>query len=205
VRQEIISTNPCHGIERPTLRSRERVLSDTELPLLWAALDGMGTAEAQACQAILLTGQRPGEVIRMRAEHVKDGVWCMPGAPVPAVGWPGTKNSRSHNVPLPPLVLDAVNGSGYVFGNSAMRLSTTMRQACVSAGITDPVQARDLRRTFGTWVTRLGFGRAAMDRLLNHADHSISSVYDRHSYADEDRAVVQKISEHVMMLVDGAG
>src|SRR5262249_10569815 len=149
----------------------------------------MGSAEARVLQTILLTGQRPGEVAHMRAEHVKDGWWTLPGEPQGDY-WPGTKNSRSHSVWLPQVVRDAINSSGFVFGDPEMRLDITMRRACEAAGITDPVRPHDLRRTFGTLVTRLGFGRAAMDRLLNHADGSVGSIYDRHGYADEDRAIV---------------
>ena len=50
---------------------------------------------------ILLTGQRPGEVTHMRREHIEDGWWTLPGAPVPALGWPGTKNGETHRVWLP--------------------------------------------------------------------------------------------------------
>ena len=62
-----------------------------EVPQFWKAFDesvGRGTA----LKAILLTGQRPGEVAHMRREHIVDGWWQMPGEPVPAMHWPGTKN-----------------------------------------------------------------------------------------------------------------
>jgi hypothetical protein len=37
--------------------------------------------------------------------------------------------------------------------------------------------------------------------MQGHSDRSITAIYDRHSYADEDRAIWEKISEHVMTLV----
>ena len=54
---------------------------------------------------VLLTGQRPGEVAHMRTEHIVDGWWELPGAPVPALDWPGTKNGDSHRVWLPKAAL----------------------------------------------------------------------------------------------------
>ena len=42
---------------------------------------------------ILLTGQRPGEILNMRTEHIEGNWWTMPGDPVPALEWPGTKNA----------------------------------------------------------------------------------------------------------------
>ena len=39
------------------------------------------------------------------------------------------------------------------------------------------------------WITRLGFGRHAMDRVANHKTRSVTDVYDRHGYAEEDRRI----------------
>jgi hypothetical protein len=46
-------------------------------------------------------------------------------------------------------------------------------------------------------------GRLAAARILGHASEraSVTAIYDRHSYADENKAVWEKISEHVMALV----
>jgi hypothetical protein len=41
-----------------------------------------------------------------------------------------------------------------------------------------------------------------MNRLLNHADKTVGNIYDRFSYADEDRAIIQKVFQHVMALVE---
>src|SRR5262249_48529243 len=37
IKQEIVTTNPCRGIERNETKSRERVLTDAEIPLFWSA------------------------------------------------------------------------------------------------------------------------------------------------------------------------
>src|SRR5262245_13116403 len=107
VKQEVIAVNPCHGIDRNATASRERVLSDSELPRFWAAFDNAGSA-GTALKLILLTGQRPGEVGHMRAEHIVDGWWEMPGKPT--AGWPGTKNGQSHRVWLPQSAQALLNG-----------------------------------------------------------------------------------------------
>jgi integrase len=78
VKQEVIAVNPCHGVERHKTTSRERILSDSELPLFWQAFDRAGLA-GTALKLILLLGQRPGEVGHMRSEHIVDGWWEMPG------------------------------------------------------------------------------------------------------------------------------
>jgi integrase len=76
IREEVggVKVNPCHGIERNKTKNRERVLSDSEVPLFWKAFDEADDPiRGMALKAILLLGQRPGEVANMRTEHVVDG------------------------------------------------------------------------------------------------------------------------------------
>jgi hypothetical protein len=80
IRQEILTSNPCRTIERHATTSRERVLSDAEVPLFWQAFSKAGMA-GMVLNVLLLTGQRPGEVAHMRREHVVDGWWTLPGKP----------------------------------------------------------------------------------------------------------------------------
>ena len=101
VREEFLAANPCTLVERYPTRSRQRVLSETELPRFWRAFDWAGLYKSAALKMILLTGQRPGEVRHMRREHIVDGWWEMPGDPDPSLNWPGTKNGQSHRVWLP--------------------------------------------------------------------------------------------------------
>jgi Arm DNA-binding domain len=81
MREEIVAANPCKLVERNPTRSRERVLSESELPLFWKAFDEADSVTGAALKLILLSGQRPGEVAAMRREHVRDGWWEMPGEP----------------------------------------------------------------------------------------------------------------------------
>jgi hypothetical protein len=41
-KQELLANNPCRGVERNAAVSRERVLSDTEVPLFWQAFSEAG-------------------------------------------------------------------------------------------------------------------------------------------------------------------
>jgi integrase len=111
IKQEVVSANPCKGIERNATKSRERVLSDAEIPLFWAAFDLLphgNESISRALKALLLLGQRPGEVKNMRREHVADGWWTLPGAPDAKTKWPGTKNGQAHRVWLPEAVQELI-------------------------------------------------------------------------------------------------
>lgn len=205
VREGIVAVNPCALVERNDSKSRERVLSDSEVPKFWVAFDNAGLVASTALKIILLTGQRPGEVAHMRREHIVDGWWEMPGEPVSALDWPGTKNGHSHRVWLPAsaqTLLAEMPQTRAVFSGPATRADAAMRKACAKLGA-ERATPHDLRRTHGTTITALGFGREAMNRLQNHVEGGIASVYDRHGYGEENKRIMEAVAQKIMMLVGG--
>jgi integrase len=208
VKEEILPANVCRGVDRNETRSRERILADSEVPRFWTAFDDTGLVVSCALKTLLLTGQRPGEVIHMRREHLVDGWWEMPGAPMPELGWPGTKNGASHRVWLPTPVweilaeLDEGNVTGFVFAGASKRLDAAMREIVVKLGV-ERATPHDLRRTHGSTLTALGFGRDAMNRVQNHVEGGIATVYDRHQYAEENRAVMEATARRIIALAIG--
>ena len=147
----------------------------------------------------------------MRREHIVDGWWEMPGEPVPALGWPGTKNGASHRVWLPAAGAGDHSPS-WAMGHRRFRVrrdarSPDQRSRRGDAG--DLRQARveratphDLRRTHGSTITALGFGRDAMNRIQNHKEGGIASVYDRHGYAEETKRVMEAVAAKIMALAE---
>jgi integrase len=194
VKHEIVPLNPCRLVDRNATRSRERVLADSEVPLFWKEF-------SPALKLILLTGQRPGEVTHMRREHVADGWWTLPGNPVPTLDWPGTKNSATHRVWLPEPALALLDE--FFDGNQHVRVDGAMRDICAKLKVARATP-HDLRRTFSSKVTALGFGRDAMNRVTNHKEGGIADVYDRHEYADENRRVMEAVAKHIAALAEGA-
>jgi integrase len=193
IKQEILILNPCKLVDRNPTIARERVLSDAEIKLLWEKLPPQ-------LRLILLTGQRPGEVAAMQREHIVDGWWQLPGKP--QGNWPGTKNGRDHRVwlaePVQALIESHLKGkrSGKVSGMAMKKIVTGL-------GI-ERATPHDLRRTCLTTITRLGFGRDAMDRIANHKTSTVTDVYDRHGYADEDKRIMAAVARHVLTIVEGA-
>jgi integrase len=208
VREGHVTANPCKLVERNPTKSRERVLAASELPVFWSALGDVDPVEAAALKAILLLGQRPGEVAHMRHEHIKDGWWDLPGAPVPELKWPGTKNGQSHRVWLPQAVRDLIRhgDNGFVFagprGGPVNGLDKAMRAVSAKIG-GEPVHPHDLRRGHGSTITALGFGRDAMNRIQNHREGGIADVYDRHRYESETKHIMEAVADKMMSLIEG--
>jgi integrase len=208
VREELAPANPCKLVPRNKVASRERVLAESELPRFWEQFGKAGTQGA-ALKAILTLGQRPGEVTNMRVEHIKDGWWELPGAPVAGI-WPGTKNGQSHRVWLPAAVRDLIGngtGAGFVFAGPRGRpiggLDAVMRELCRKLELAEAVRPHDLRRTHGSTITRLGFGRDAMNRIQNHREGGIADVYDQHRYETENKRIMEAVAAELMRLAEG--
>jgi len=208
--EEIVVANPCKLVANYPTKSRERVLCDTELPKFWKAFGKLDQTRAAALKMILLTGQRPGEVANMRREHIVDGWWQMPGEPIPGV-WPGTKNASSHRVWLPKPAQDllaamADRNTGYVFssprGGPVSKLDDAMRSICATLGV-ERATPHDCRRTHGSAITGLGFGRDAMNRIQNHKEGGIADVYDRHRYEAESKQIMEAVAAKIMALAEG--
>jgi integrase len=140
MRQEIISANPCFGVEKNDTTSRERVLSDGEIATFWPHLSVL-------LRVVLLTGQRPGEVAHLRRAHVVDDRWWdMPGTPDPGTSWPGTKNAQSHRIwlsePVHKLLPDVL-----AVPARTRQMQQDMRDICAKLGVREKVTPHDLRRT----------------------------------------------------------
>jgi hypothetical protein len=79
-----------------------------------------------------------------------------------------------------------------------------MAAICAKLGI-ERATPHDLRRTHGSTITALGFGRDAMNRIQNHKEGGIADVYDRHHYEGETKRIMETVAAKIMALVEGRG
>ena len=225
LRREIIATTPFLGLKPPlTETSRDRVLTDAEVRLVWRAADAIGFPFGPAAQLLLLTAQRRDEVIRMVRAEVEGDLWTLPPE--------RTKNSLEHLVPLAPpalSILEAVpriaGAAGYVFtrsGSAPMsdytstkaRLDKAMlaiaREDAAAAGRDPdgvelkPWRLHDLRRTASTGMARLGIPLHVTEAVLNHRSGTLgglAGIYNRYQYLDEKRAALATWAAHVNGIV----
>lgn len=95
VQRDIIEHSPCDGVVMPAPLNRgDRVLSEAEIKTFWNSLDTCHVSGdiKRALRLILLTGQRPGEVIGMNTSELDGRWWTIPAE--------RSKNKRSHRVYL---------------------------------------------------------------------------------------------------------
>lgn len=103
VQRDIIEHSPCDGVVMPAPLNRgDRVLSESEIKTLWNKLDTCQASSAirNAIRLILVTGQRPGEVIGMHTDEIDGKWWTIPAE--------RSKNKRAHRVYLTGTALDLI-------------------------------------------------------------------------------------------------
>ena len=221
VKRGSLEVNPWEATPKPSREmSRERVLSDVEVGDLWHAAGSLGAPWGQMFRALLLLGQRRGEIAgALWAEmDLAAGSWTLPAT--------RTKNGRGHTVPLVPEMVKLIGsvprreGAALVFegvrktapsgfGKLKDKLDAKMTEAAaareaVLAGWT----VHDIRRTVATGLQKLGVRLEVTEALLNHVSGSragIVGVYQRHGWEKEKREALTAWTAHVLACAKASG
>ncbi len=206
-----VDATPVLGTNKATPEvSRDRVLNDAELKLVW---QHAGTGDyGDIVRLLILTGQRREEVAAMTWTEVDlDGAtW--------RIGGERTKNGRPHEVPLAQPALQILggrrrqDGRDFVFGSRGAFSGWSKARAALGARISAarsgeallPWRLHDIRRTVATRLADLGVLPHVVEAVLNHASGhkaGVAGVYNRSAYAAEKRAALDLWARHVTGLV----
>jgi integrase len=207
VEQELIETSPCLTIKPPAkANSRDRVLIDAELAVIWKASADEGYPFGPILQLLALTAQRRGEVVGMRWDELQletaEPVWMIPAN--------RTKNNRPHVVPLTLTVVAIIKAlprftSEFVFPargkpeQAYSGYSKGKRAVDAAANLYDWT-LHDLRRTAATGMARAGVPPHVVERILNHVSGTfkgVAGVYNRFGYLPEMREALLAWEAHI--------
>jgi integrase len=218
--RDVIQVSPCSLIEPPAPeRSRDRILSDDELRLVWNAAGKDSSPFGPLVKLLMLTGQRLGEVGGMQWDELdlKNKLWTLPAERV--------KNGERHEVPLSDAAIKILTAlprikttKGFVFTTrrdaavSGFSRAKTRLDLAILAGIPKGAKApepwvfHDLRRTMASGMARLGIQLPVIEKVLNHTSgtfRGVVGVYQRHSFAEEKRTALAAWASHVATVVSG--
>jgi integrase len=203
--------------------ARDRVLSDDEIRLVWHVAGRTATFGA-IVKTLLLTAARKGEIAAMRHSQIgRDGIWTLTGEL--------TKNREPLHLPLSRDTLEIIAaqsrtddqdivfsiGGTHEFKNwghnkadfDARILRRLKARARASGQDPSAVKAlanwrlHDLRRTARSLMSRAKVRPDHAERVLNHKIGGVEGTYDRHSYEDEKRDALERLSRLVRQIVDG--
>ena len=207
--------NPVAGTHRATDEvSRDRVLSDAELVLVWREA---GTGDYSAIiRLLILTACRREEVSGVTWTELRGPTWAIPGV--------RTKNGLPHELPLPAdamAILAELPRRGdrdLVFGSRAgpfsgwskskaeldARMLAALKAEQGAKAVLTPWRHHDLRRTAATRMADLGVQPHVVEAVLNHISGSragVAGIYNRAAYRDEKRAALALWAGRVAELV----
>jgi integrase len=215
------------GTEDP----RQRKLSDEEIKTLWKALDApdlnMTDEIKRAIKLVLVTAQRPGEVIGMHTEEIDGHWWTIPAS--------RAKNGLAHRVYLTQTALSLLGGTsgkGYIFKTAGkedlpmteLAMNTAIRRHLLwplkdakgnplynkdgkpatenRLGV-DHLTPHDLRRTAATGISNLDFVDEHVDALLNHKKAGIKRVYILNKYDKEKQMMLEAWERKLTSIITG--
>lgn len=210
IERDLAETNPCLQVRAPGKeKSRDRVLSESEIRAFWSTLHHTEMAEGtrQALRMILVTAQRPGEVVASEWKEfdLETGWWTIPEEKA--------KNGLAHRVPLNAIAMGILKqisqrdgylfpspwGSGHVERTSlahAVRKNRTVFEI-------EPFTPHDLRRTAASHMAGSGVPRLIIAKLLNHVESGVTAIYDRHSYDGQKKEAMEGWGRSLAQLMSG--
>ena len=230
--KRVIKSNPMADMDAPpTAASRDRVLDDAEMKLVWRAASVLPYPFGPYIRLLLALGQRRTELAMMDWKELNrdEGEWIIPGAK--------TKNGQTHVVPLSTLAvteLDMIAGCdawpkrGLVFTTTgktgisgfsrakriidakiAELVASDAAEVSDDIHVFDPWRFHDLRRSMATGMQRLRIPteviEACENRLAGGSKQGAARVYQRYAYADEKRAALEKWGDHLTLVTTNNG
>jgi integrase len=194
-------------------KSRQRVLSDSELALVWRAA-GEGT-EGTLVRLLLLLGQRLRETAHaswgeLDLDH---GLWV--------IGAERMKEELGHSVPLPAVAVEllralprigsctsvfTVTGGRPLTDPARTKKRLDARVAELNGGVPlEPWVFHDLRRSFRTGLSTLGVKPHIAELCIAHKQKGVAGIYDRHRYDLEKRRAFERWARHLRQILEPAG
>ncbi len=206
--RDIVQHNPVLGTEPPGEEGRrDRVLSYSELQTLWTALSMEHPVLATGVKLLILTGQRSSSVRGMEHGQIDGDWWTIPTRLF--------KSRRPHRVFLAPqarallselprtrsdLVLPSPRGGDKLERTAFARVTRRI----VRRHELEPFSPHDLRRTAASKMAELGVQRFVVERVLGHADASVTGRYDLYEYDREKKEALRSWGKRIQGLFSGS-
>ena len=209
----IVASNPVKATQRPLKQEAPRSFfldTDEDLRAFWAATSALRPDARDYFRLLLLTGQRPGEVLGMWRTEVHGHTWRLPGA--------RTKNGLAHEVPLAPAAEAIVRGrlrttDGPLFPGrtpNASRRDFNAATRSLRKRLPSHLQKwtpHSLRRTATTHLIRppVGANQFLVSLILNHKDRTVTGAYNMHDYFEEKDKALTAWADRLLAIVEASG
>jgi integrase len=217
-RNELIPVDPSALIDpekdlHVTPQARDRVLSDEELRVVWAAAERTPYPYGPLVKLLLLTGARLREVAGASWGEIDLAAATL------TVPTERMKMKIAHVIPLTPAALailerlprfaggdhdhlfSTTGGRKPISGFSKFRAKFNDTLAATTGRDLPAFTIHDLRRTCRTGLSSLGVFDEIAERVIGHLPGGIRAVYDLHRFDTEKRAALAKWEARLLLIV----
>ena len=194
----------------------EHVISGEDIKRIWEEITEEYFIAGHAVKLALATGQRAGEIIRLKVEdfNLDEGYFTIPNTV--------SKNRIDHVVPLSDLALDVAGSilaevedagiyafpgtkDGYYCEDIPIHPSTLaqhVREYCEDYK-GEKFVPRDIRRTFKTLGGKAGISKELRDRIQNHVVQDVSTRhYDKYDYLPEKKQALKVWNDYLELIIN---
>jgi integrase len=208
VKRRHIPSSPMAGLDLPyRSRSRDRVLSDRELAIVWKAAEG---DYRDLIRLLILTGQRIGQFTNLRGSFIDRAQHL--------ISWPAEamKGNRAHTVPYGDMAADIIEQrfvDGLLFSGERnadkpfTNFSNSQKRLSQKTALPHWT-AHDIRRSVTTqWAGPLGIPPFLCEVMLAHKGGEVSGVhaiYNRWNYEPQLRQLVERWEARLAALIGPA-
>jgi integrase len=215
----LVDKSPCDKLTPPAPEtSRDRVLSDDEIRLVWNAFGRVGYPFGPMAQLLLLTGARLNEIASGRWSEIdlEAKTWT--------VAKERSKNGVAHELPLSDAAIGILRSlprigdrkDVFVFSTTGRtpvsgfsNAKEAIDRAMVEAHGADAIPHwtfHDLRRSAASGMAGIGIAPHVVEAALGHKSGTIkgvAAVYNRYSYNVEKRAALDAWSRRIDSIISG--
>ena len=183
---------------------------------------GIHRLTAIALKLILVTGQRPGEVVGMRWDEIQGDVWTIPATR-------RGKTDTEQSLYLTPTARDLLGQardevirlahrrgwepSGLVFEHRPGKPATTAGLSKALTRYAEVLQMKDhpdwgcwhphdLRRTCRTRLSEIGIAQEVAEKVIGHVQEGVVAIYNQHQYAVEIRNALEQWERRLLAIID---
>jgi integrase len=229
VEKDILPYTPCAGIKLPSPKiARDRVLNAAEIKTMWNSLDNAAISDEikRALKLILVTAQRPGEVIGMHASEIDGNWWTIPVE--------RSKNKKAQRVYLTAMALELIGSTdkkGFMFPcphkTKIKAIDPHALAIAVHRNLEWPITDKegkplygkdgkpatenklgidqftphDLRRSAATFMAEMGEMDEVIDAILNHSKQGVIRVYNQYRYDKEKQAALESWERKLQSII----
>ena len=222
----VLDVHPFLMMKRPSKEeARERSLSKIEINTFWHNLDDCKMSDhiKRALKLILVTAQRPGEIIGMHRDEIDGDWWEIPTL--------RSKNKLVHRVFLTATAKQLIgDAKGYIFESPhhpadplksppnpgkpyevrtmthdiKQNLPHTPDSKVIDRLKIPHFTPHDLRRTATGLMAEAKVELEHRERVLNHKKGKLDGTYNKYEYADEKQAALETLERILNCIITGA-